>query len=979
MSDLNAMGTFEKYVTGLSLLTPDQLKKCKNVQHTLRELGISKGLEEITVRLGLMTADKLGSVLADIRTKWQITIPRPVITETTPEADQALQDSLVQKSPQGATQVIECRQIQEQAAKLGIALKVADVLIAKGYHAPAGASASQGEPLTVKLSDATSDGTSDDITTDDLLPEAPLLVEEPPAASGPDPKRLSPAKKPLGAAPLKPSPALGAKHLPLPGTKQPSLPGAKYPAAGGLKGGLSAREQKAEETPKPKKPLPPKVTFWIGIGSAAVLFIAALVILVVKSGNVHDPAPEPVAVKAAPKAAPKKVGATDSYTTRIPADPTPAVPPPAAPKTDPAPVVPAPAANPDPAPKPLAKATEPDPAPAPKPEPDPVKEEPKADPAPQKPDPAPAPEPAKPAAPAPAPAPAAKPAPEGKGKPGDPTKEAREARAQALWDQAQKLEKDNKLTEAQDRLRELRSRYRSTRVYWDKFIEITDLINELGQKIAAAALVKTTYYKRPHMDSWWAFEFVPPEGWKGVPAQPNLVGEQDNDETFYKGRTYMMARYNSPYLDKLFISIYKTFACTGLDNLEDKVSGHLESRAKGLKEDGKAMPIVGKMQGVRKTYVSNAGDRMAVYYFYGDRKGIALAGIWRAGGEGWSSSTITTEGVTSTRKSKDVAVSEADFSGALKVFDQCAKTFWIYDAAARAGKRVDLKMGALCSDWNTLLSSKGNYVIEYATRQDFAKRAADEMEQIQALYRHVMPSQKPIPPCRIKIFDREEEFQAYSGAYGAAAYWSPMQEEIVGYRFEGDKLKLDSKEEFTIAEEKNPEDVTFKVLYHEGFHQYMHFFMGRARNIYVPSWLNEGMGDYFFGGDWNKGRSKFTIGINDWRIKTISKAVAKNEHVPLDKIFRYEQHDYYMNAGLCYAEGWSINYFFQMSDVAKKKGYNTIPQRMMDELKGSGNWEKASDKVFAGIDLKKMEEEWKQFVLGLPVPKDAKGADDDNK
>ena len=46
---------------------------------------------------------------------------------------------------------------------------------------------------------------------------------------------------------------------------------------------------------------------------------------------------------------------------------------------------------------------------------------------------------------------------------------------------------------------------------------------------------------------------VPPEGWKGVPSQPNLVGEQDNDESFYKGRTYQIARYNSPYLDKLYI------------------------------------------------------------------------------------------------------------------------------------------------------------------------------------------------------------------------------------------------------------------------------------------------------------------------------------------------------------------------------------------------------------------------------------------
>jgi hypothetical protein len=87
--------------------------------------------------------------------------------------------------------------------------------------------------------------------------------------------------------------------------------------------------------------------------------------------------------------------------------------------------------------------------------------------------------------------------------------------------------------------------------------------------------------------------------------------------------------------------------------------------------------------------------------------------------------------------------------------------------------------------------------------------------------------------------------------------------------------------------------------------------------------------------------------------------------------------DYYRRAGLCYAEGWSINYFFQMSDVAKKKGYNQIPQKMMEGLKASGNWEKATDNAFAGVDIKKMEEEWKEFVLGLPIPKDAKGADQD--
>src|SRR6185295_17223504 len=130
-------------------------------------------------------------------------------------------------------------------------------------------------------------------------------------------------------------------------------------------------------------------------------------------------------------------------------------------------------------------------------------------------------------------------------------------------------------------------------------------------------------------------------------------------ESFYKGRTYQIARYNSPYLDKLYIVILKTFACTSIENLEAKVSGELESHFKGLKEDGKPVPVTGKMQGLRKTYVSNAVDRVAAYYFYGDRKGIAVVGVWRAGGEGWSIMTSSTSsGVTSTRKTHDVPVSE---------------------------------------------------------------------------------------------------------------------------------------------------------------------------------------------------------------------------------------------------------------------------------------------------------------------------------
>lgn len=1195
MPDTKSMSTFEKYVQGLSLLAADQLDWCKNVQNQLRGLGLSKGLEEIAVRLGVLSPDRLGEILADIKSKWNISIPRPVMYEVSDATDRELQEKLVLQSPKLASQVLECREIREKAQQIGLVLKVTEVLIAKGYYTPPGQPPAAA-PASPEIED--------------------LLPDDPPPAS----KKPGPAIAPRKALPLR-KPAAAAAGAP----KRPATPRA-------------AGEADAE-TPKKNKKL-----LWIAAGGGAAALILVVIIVLIATGKPDAPPPAPVVEEKGPRFSGKQstvlwlegldkvpvyseTNLLSMHTGKFPsAD---AYVPVNAPvsilerltternswyfvrtskgvqgwviaqavranfEIDKAGLKDFAAewgdklAEAKGLPKPTAKAPEkPEVAPAPAPapaKPAPVKTpepSPEKDPEPAKPDPAPTPAPVQtpanpvagtwsfdegfgsqaadasgndnagmvngptwvngrsgkalsfdgvddyvscavggmPAANAPqtiacwysapsvsaavqqfvclcneqalsgvhvgfrnskiavwkfggmvlvsadppaanawhhvaytydgsthrlyidgavaasstaAPSsylpnklefgrwvggdireyfkgmldevriyartlgdaevrdlasaagvakvpdvkPPVKPGPAAKP---DPARETREKKAQALWELADRLEKEGKIAEAQEKLRELRTRYRSTSLYFDKMIEITDRINDLGQKVAAAALVKTSYYKRPHMDAWWSFEFVPPEGWKGVPSQPNLVGEQDNDESFYKGRTYQIARYNAPYLDKLYIVILKTFACTGLDNLESKVTGELEERFKGLKEVAKS-PLSGKMPYVRKTYVSNDGDRIAIYYYYGDRKGIALAGVWRAGGDGLyvSITTFGPEGTRSTRKTAENPVSEGDFASALKVFDTCARTFWIYDAAARAGKRTNLGIGgSLCSDWSTLTSSKGNYVIEYATRQDFAKRCGEEMEQIQALYRHVIPTQKPIPPCRIKIFDREEDFKDYSGALGAAAYWSPLQAEIVGYRFEGDKLKLDSNEEMTIAEDRNPEEVTFKILYHEGFHQYMHYYMGSARSIYVPSWLNEGMGDYFFGGEWNKTRNKFTIGINDWRIRKIHAAVKKNEHVPLDKIFRYEQSQYYRNAGLCYAEGWSINYFFQMSDVARKKGYGAIPKAMMEELKASGNWEKATDKVFGGVDLKKMEEEWKEFVLALPVPKDPKGEED---
>lgn len=548
--------------------------------------------------------------------------------------------------------------------------------------------------------------------------------------------------------------------------------------------------------------------------------------------------------------------------------------------------------------------------------------------------------------------------------------EEREKKAKDLLEAADQLEKDGKLAEAQKKLRELRSRYRSTRVYWDQTVEIQNRIVDIGTKLTVAALSRQTLYKKPHMDAWHGYEFAPPDGWTGIPPAQNWFGDNDASEVNYKGQLIRITRYTSPSLERLYLQVHKLYAAASAAELEDKVMSDLTMRFKGLKEEGKAVPIPGRSGTARKVYATPDGDRVAVYPFFAEKKGLALVGTWRSGDdEGGFSIIISTSTSKTVKQTKRASASAADFESALKVFDQAARSFWIYDAGTKAGKMVALDRGARCSDWNVMNSPKGLYVVEYATKPEFAKRVGEELEQIQALYRQVIPTGKAIPRCRVKVFDSEEDFMYYGQAPGAAAYWSPSQEEIVCYRFQGDKMKLrESGEEMTIAAGQPPEEATFKVLYHEAFHQYMYFLMGRDRFVDIPSWLNEGLGDYFFGGQWGKNR-KFAIGLNDWRLGKIWRAVKKEEHVPLDKLVKYKQMEYYSNPGLCYAQGWAMNYFFQ-SEAGKKKGYAGIPQALIRELQNSANMEKSTAKVFSGIDLKKMEAEWKAFVLALPVPKE---------
>ncbi|MBI2932894.1 MAG: DUF1570 domain-containing protein [Planctomycetes bacterium] len=564
--------------------------------------------------------------------------------------------------------------------------------------------------------------------------------------------------------------------------------------------------------------------------------------------------------------------------------------------------------------------------------------------------------------------------------PADPPKDEKSARrlerekkAEQLWQDAQKLMEAGKHAEALESLRMLREKYIDTEVYVAKNQEIRRTWLECGYKVAAVGLQKQGLGTRLHLDTSLGFRFAPPEGWRGIPNWQALFGQTDTSEGNNRGESYRCARYTSRWSELLYLDVYKTYGPAGAEQVLEGAHKIYRRDETDLKEIAAGAGFSHrKYQTVKRAFTDGEGSRKVVYAFYdpSTKKGFGLVGYWKVREDGGI--IITLGGTPASSEEKAPQPEDKDWDFAVSVYDQVARSFEIMDQGTLTAERLRRKGSPLnaggwivqCADWNQHVTA--NYIIEYATRKEFAERLGKELETIMALYKKVIPSHKAVERGRVKLFDCEEDFQYYGQAPGAAAYWSPAQREIVAYRYQRRKVKIGEKaadQEMTIAEEKNPEEVTFNIIYHEAFHQYMENIMGISRDVYVPSWLNEGMGDYFFGGRWNK-NGKFEIGLNDWRLETIVKAVKENKHVPLAKLFEYTQADYYSNAGLCYAEGWSICYFF-LSEEGKKKRYHLIPPRFFDELKKSGDYKRVNAKVLSQVNLDEMEREWKAFVLGL--------------
>ncbi|MBL9077785.1 MAG: hypothetical protein JNL08_09785 [Planctomycetes bacterium] len=285
-----------------------------------------------------------------------------------------------------------------------------------------------------------------------------------------------------------------------------------------------------------------------------------------------------------------------------------------------------------------------------------------------------------------------------------------------------------------------------------------------------------------------------------------------------------------------------------------------------------------------------------------------------------------------------------------------------------------------------------NYHVQSQCGIDKAKRLGAHMEIMNAVYRSMFKPDKAGAKLQtIKLFQDEASYHAYGGPQGAAAYFSWTEREMVCY--DTGKWSDEVKADGPTTGPETPLDrlkrrrsrfldmLTMDLLgtaAHEGWHQYFDWYVGSK--VDLPSWIDEGMGDYFYAAapkrDAKGKKPSATLGLpNDGRLWVLQVAQRQGLMVPLERFVTMLQGDYYSNPDVCYAQGWAFCQFLLHAENGK---YAKVIPNYVRLIKDDSNWRVVTEKAFKGLDLKVMDKEFHAYVQSLkPTVQDPMAEDDE--
>lgn len=248
-----------------------------------------------------------------------------------------------------------------------------------------------------------------------------------------------------------------------------------------------------------------------------------------------------------------------------------------------------------------------------------------------------------------------------------------------------------------------------------------------------------------------------------------------------------------------------------------------------------------------------------------------------------------------------------------------------------------------------------NYIVRTPVSQAFADDISEHAELIYKTYTSIFPKiEKEKRKFVILAFADAAQYHANGGPPQAAGHYDPIIRKLHIYKHEND---ADTK----------------IVLYHEGFHQFIHDYLDDA-----PQWFDEGLGDFF--GPTEKIEKKDRSGkvistsmrlrANPWRLELIQLAIRRGRVRPWRELMLMSHAELYDPEwiGIHYAQAWSIIYFLIRGGAAPDQPagphFKLLNAYFTALRKGDGEAE-AYRRAFGGQNVAALEEEWKAFILRL--------------
>jgi len=237
-----------------------------------------------------------------------------------------------------------------------------------------------------------------------------------------------------------------------------------------------------------------------------------------------------------------------------------------------------------------------------------------------------------------------------------------------------------------------------------------------------------------------------------------------------------------------------------------------------------------------------------------------------------------------------------------------------------------------------------HYLVETDVDQPFADWIANQLELIRKVYVKVFEKTK-IEATKRKsvaiVFANAKEYHDAGGPPGAGGHYDPQTRQLFLFKYP-----------------KNEDGQM--VLFHEGFHQFLHPYLSRA-----PQWFNEGLGDYFGGAKYvRQPEEGMKIVPNWWRLPKAKEIVGDKSARPLKELMLMSRAEMYDAASVAanYAQAWSVIYF--LCEFENRK-YFPVLGKYFNALRAGKDQDEAFKSAFGDQDMKKIEDEWRQFITGL--------------